>query len=181
MDEFIQIAESHQEDMSNLCDICSLLTHSVSVLALPSDRNRSTTAMNRFLPIDSFSQLSHVVATSQLRQHVTEYVARKESMYACYDRMKSIAYNYFTPRVTDVNELFCDELQERSFENDTISLIQYHVGLCDRAMKSCFYSSLEQEAHAIDHHTYDCRVVALAALQASISRLKKHNLTLNPT
>ena len=136
--------------------------------------------MDCFLPIDSFSQLSHVVATSQLRQQVTEYVARKESMYAFYDRMKSIAYN-FTNRFTECNEFFCDEFQERSFENDPVSLIEYHVGLCDRAMKSCFYSSIEQEAHAIDRHTYDCRVVALAALQASISRLKKQNLTLNPT
>jgi hypothetical protein len=140
--------------------------------------------MNGFMPMDSFSQLSRVVATSQLRQQVTEYVARKESMHALCDRMKSIVCNV-TNGCTESTEAYSYEthynLTDESYlDNETISLIKYHVGLCHRAMKSCFNSSLEQEAHAIDRHTYDCRVVAIAALQASISRLKKQNLALNP-
>jgi hypothetical protein len=183
MGEFIQIAEAHQEDMSRLCDLCSLLTHSVSVLVLPFDRS-SSTSMNGFMPMDSFTQLSRVVATSQLRQQVTEYVARKESMHARYDRMKSIACKV-TNGCTESNDSYTDEthnnLTEESYlDNKTVPLIEYHVGLCHRAMKSCFHSSLEQEAHAIDRHTYECRIVALAALQASISRLQKLNLALNP-
>jgi hypothetical protein len=165
MDEFIHVAKVHQEEMSRLCDLCSLLTHSVIALC------PSGSTMSVLPTTDSFAQLSRIVPTSQLRQHVMGYKVTKESMYELYDRMKIIAKNDFINNVCeeDNNSL------EENFSTDTVaSLINYHVGLCDRAMKSCFYATVEQEAHAVDRHTHECRTVALAAVQSSISRLQKY-------
>lgn len=166
MDEFIRVAKVHQEEMSRLCDLCSLLTHSVSALS------SSGSTMSVLPTTDSFAQLSRIVPTSQLRQHVMEYKLTKESMYELYDRMKLMAKNDFS---TDVCEDDNNSLEESFTTDSAASLINYHVGLCDRAMKSCFYATVEQEAHAVDRHTHECRTVALAAVQSSISRLQKYH------
>ena len=154
---FLSLAESHLEEMSHLCNLCSLLTHSVggsfNNYATPSSHH------NTLFQVASFSR------KAQLRQRVMEYNETTESVHASYERMKLIT--------EEVNrKLFNEEHQRMVDCSDAASLIAYHVDLSHRAMRTCFHSSIEEEAYGIDQHTHDCRTVALAALQASVIRLK---------
>mmetsp|Transcript_27548 Transcript_27548/g.39443 ORF Transcript_27548/g.39443 Transcript_27548/m.39443 type:complete len:181 (-) Transcript_27548:1297-1839(-) len=154
---FLSLAESHLEDMSHLCNLCSLLTHSVS----GSFNNYATPSPHH----NTLFQVASFTRKAQLRQRVMEYNETTESVHASYERMKLI--------MEEVNRVLINEEHQRIADcSDAASLIAYHVELSYRAMRTCFHSSIEEEAYGIDQHTHDCRTVALAALQASVSRLK---------
>ena len=172
-EEFISLAEAHQEQMSQLCNQCSLLTH--SVVGYVSGGSNLLISSSATPHRDSFSsrdKMPSIVRRAQLYQTVMDYKDAVESMQTLYERMGQILEEVNNENKQNKIPVMMNEQQEIEY-TDEDSLVAYHVGLCHRAMKTCFQSTIEQEAHAIDQHTYECRTVALAALQASVCQLKK--------
>jgi hypothetical protein len=161
--EFIALAQTHHDEASRLCNFRSHLSHSISDLAssdvsggsLSGHGGDSLSVIND-APNASGGQLT---AFSQRRSLLDEVMKCRE------------AAEILGTLIGRMHQYIEDAAEH---EGRILQYFKFHLGLCERATKTCFSGSFESKVFLTsdDSWLYDRQVASLSAMQASLERLK---------
>jgi len=167
--DFLALAKQHYEELSGLCNLCSLLSHELSksvkygnssfASSMPLHLNQNCINMD-----DRFDPYSNILppcskAWKAMRDGAINYGKSMRKLSSLYENLVRM----------------CDDIRSESVDSkEDYSCVAKHSSLCERVCKSCFPSTFEENIFLIidDAGMYDRQLVALSSTQASLARLE---------
>ena len=171
---FVNTAKAELDDISKLCNIFSLVTHNVASCSQSSESILHSTSK---LDARSYRNPISMCKKKQSINNLYKYHKCLESIREIHHELILISFSLKNDGIEKEIESMCTDERQMMYEK-----MEKHIQLSQRVIRTCMIGKFDRFGLILENNDdYDCRIVALAALNSSVQRLERWRLEISAT